>query len=89
MTRAIVLLISLAAASASGCSICCTPYDYDYAAYGGSLPIEDAASHGRAGSMFHPQATVAAHGHPPAEPMHAPPQVHGDHSVLPETPQAP
>jgi hypothetical protein len=39
--------------SATGCSICGTCFDYEYAAYGGATPRGDRI-HGRVGSLFAP-----------------------------------
>lgn len=44
------LLVTVAAA---GCSICATPFDYAYPAYGGKWERTD-RFHGRVGSAFHP-----------------------------------
>ena len=54
MTRklfALALVVSLG--GLSGCSMCCAPFDYDYAAYGGVMPRGD-MRHGRVGSKFQP-----------------------------------
>lgn len=45
----LVALISMAA----GCSMCCSPYDNDYAAHGGVRPRGD-MQYGRVGSVFAP-----------------------------------
>lgn len=48
----ICFLLSLATA-ASGCSMCASPYDYAYPAYGGKWERAD-RFHGRVGSAFSP-----------------------------------
>ena len=52
MARLSCLLVMVIAAS-SGCSICCTPWDYAYPAYGGKWERTD-RFHGRVGSAFEP-----------------------------------
>lgn len=37
----------------TGCSLCCTPWDYAYPTYGSLTPRDDQFE-GRVGSMFHP-----------------------------------
>jgi hypothetical protein len=52
MTRLIRILVLLApCVAASGCTICCAPFDDDYGCYGGILDRVDRA-HGRVGSKF-------------------------------------
>ena len=46
------LLLSLVA-SASGCAICCSPFDEAYSGYGGRWQRDD-MYHGRVGSAFAP-----------------------------------
>lgn len=45
--------------SSVGCSICCTPYDYAYPAYGGKWERTD-RFHGRVGSAFEPAGPIPA-----------------------------
>jgi hypothetical protein len=53
-------LAALAIAGASsGCSICCTPWDYAYPAYGGKWERTD-RFHGRVGSAFEPAGPFPA-----------------------------
>jgi hypothetical protein len=47
----------------SGCSLCCTPWDYAYAGYGGRAPRED-RFHGRVGSVFEPAGAMPGMTHP-------------------------
>ncbi len=49
----IMALLMAAISMASGCSMCCSPYDDDYAAYGGVRPRGD-MQYGRVGSVFAP-----------------------------------
>ncbi|MBM4003242.1 MAG: hypothetical protein FJ295_08145 [Planctomycetes bacterium] len=52
MTRLIRILVLLAPCmAASGCTICCAPFDDDYGCYGGIFDRADRA-HGRVGSKF-------------------------------------
>jgi hypothetical protein len=53
MIRLIGVVGLLIAACSSGCSLCCTPYDDAYPAYGGKWQRED-RYHGRVGSAFEP-----------------------------------
>jgi hypothetical protein len=46
-------------AAASGCSICCTPWDYAYPAYGGKWERTD-RFRGRVGSAFDPAGPFPA-----------------------------
>ena len=52
MTRFGLCLGIIVVAAASGCSICCTPFDDAYPAYGGKWERTD-RFHGRVGSAFH------------------------------------
>ncbi len=62
------LLLLLALSAANGCAMCCTPYDDDYAAFGGRWQRTD-MRHGRVGSAFDPGATMTTAGQPtPAMP---------------------
>jgi len=45
----------------SGCAMCCAPYDYDYAAFGGRWERYD-MTNGRAGSAFAPAADAVHDG---------------------------
>lgn len=47
----------------SGCSLCCTPWDYAYAGYGGRVPRED-RFYGRVGSAFDPAGAMPGVMHP-------------------------
>ena len=49
----IMVLLMAAISMATGCSMCCSPYDNDYAAYGGIRPRGD-MQYGRVGSVFAP-----------------------------------
>ena len=49
----IMALLMAAISMASGCSMCSSPYDDDYAAYGGVRPRGD-MQYGRVGSVFAP-----------------------------------
>lgn len=53
MLRRFLLLATISSSllSASGCSMCCGVYDYDYPTYGGLVPRAD-RSYGRVGSVF-------------------------------------
>ncbi len=53
----LVSLLTLAALCivSTGCAMCCAPYDYDYANFGGRWERYD-MRHGRAGSAFAPAA---------------------------------
>ena len=54
MIRKLYALALLAALGGlSGCSMCCSPFDYDYAAYGGVRQRTD-MTYGRVGSRFEP-----------------------------------
>lgn len=57
MTRLGWLLGLLLVVASSGCSICCTPFDYAYPAYGGKWERTD-RFHGRVGSAFDPAGSV-------------------------------
>lgn len=46
-----VLIITALLASATGCSMCCGPFDYDYPTFGGKHPRAN-RSHGRVGSIL-------------------------------------
>jgi hypothetical protein len=46
-------LLAIVALSASGCAMCCSPYDYAYGHQGGILQRTDLC-HGRVGSAFAP-----------------------------------
>lgn len=46
-----ILLIALLPLVATGCSMCCGPYDYDYSTFGGLHQRVD-PQHGRVGSVF-------------------------------------
>lgn len=49
-----ILVALLPVAAAAGCRACCSPMDYDYAAYGGKWPRSDHRQ-GRIGSpLSHP-----------------------------------
>lgn len=50
MRRSCLLLVLLALPLA-GCTLCASPYDYDYGFFGGSWPRYE-PSHGRVGSKF-------------------------------------
>jgi hypothetical protein len=52
-----VLIITALLASATGCSMCCGPFDYDYPAFGGKHPRAD-RSHGRVGSILSDPMTM-------------------------------
>ncbi|MCY2980990.1 MAG: hypothetical protein NTU79_20185 [Planctomycetota bacterium] len=47
----IAALLSILAFSASGCSLCCSPYTEDYVAFGSRTPRMD-MKHGRVGSIL-------------------------------------
>jgi len=47
----IAALLSMLAFSASGCSLCCSPYTEDYVAFGSRTPRMD-MKHGRVGSIL-------------------------------------
>ena len=49
--RPAILLAILTLGSASGCALCCSPYDDDYVMYGSVTPRLD-QQHGRSGSIF-------------------------------------
>lgn len=53
MKRLAACLLTLACLAHSGCSLCCTPWDYAYPGYGGSTPRDNRFS-GRVGSAFDP-----------------------------------
>lgn len=53
MKRLALCLLILACAAQSGCSLCCTPWDYAYPGYGGKTPRDNRFS-GRVGSAFDP-----------------------------------
>lgn len=79
------------ASSFVGCSVCCTPYDDAYPAYGGKWQRED-RYHGRVGSAFHPAGGMAVNEASydemaPQEPTPATP--YDDAEVLPPTPGEP
>lgn len=46
-----LLIISMLLTGASGCSMCCGPFDYDYPTFGGKHP-RAVRSHGRVGSIL-------------------------------------
>ncbi len=47
-----LLLIAIASCfGASGCALCCSPFDHDYATYGSRTPRMD-QQYGRVGSVF-------------------------------------
>jgi hypothetical protein len=50
-------LVSVAALLASGCAMCCNPYDEAYGYTGGRWPRTDLC-HGRVGSAFAPAGSV-------------------------------
>lgn len=52
MKRLIALITIISATvGATGCNMCCGPYDYDYPTYGGKFTRAD-ARYGRVGSIF-------------------------------------
>jgi hypothetical protein len=53
MKRLAACLLILVCLVQSGCSLCCTPWDYAYAGYGGHTP-RDNRFYGRVGSAFEP-----------------------------------
>ena len=58
MTRlGIVAALLLSIVSSTGCSVCCTPFDYAYPAYGGKWERTD-RFHGRVGSAFDPAGPI-------------------------------
>jgi hypothetical protein len=91
MTRLGWLLGLLLMVASTGCSVCCTPYDYAYPAYGGKWERTD-RFHGRVGSAFDPAGsmTTTTDGEP-IETLHQPtPAVPmGDEIPLPEPDMAP
>ena len=56
---AIAATMLLGIVSSTGCSICCTPFDYAYPAYGGKWERTD-RFHGRVGSAFDPAGPIPA-----------------------------
>ena len=56
------LLLCFALCVVSGCSMCCTPYDYDYSAYGGRWQRTD-MTNGRVGSAFAPAGDAVGGGY--------------------------
>ena len=63
MIRKLYALALLAARGGlSGCSMCCSPFDYDYAAYGGVRQRAD-MQYGRVGSRFEPADGYPADGY--------------------------
>ena len=50
-TRLLSLIACTLLCMTAGCTTCCTPYDYDYPAYGGRWQRNDPTS-GRVGSVF-------------------------------------
>jgi len=77
MKRQLLLLVGCAwALAASGCAMCSSPFDYDYAAYGGKHDRVDRCR-GRVGSAFEPAegrlvSAAAAEAIEPGEPETAP-----------------
>lgn len=59
MKRYSMLATLFLAASSVGCSVCCTPFDYAYPAYGGKWERTDRFN-GRVGSAFEPAGPVPA-----------------------------
>jgi hypothetical protein len=57
MKRFAACVLLLACLGQSGCSLCCTPFDYAYAGYGGSIP-RDNRFHGRVGSAYEPAGAI-------------------------------
>lgn len=53
MSRLAVVLGVMVVVAASGCSVCCTPFDDAYPAYGGKWERTN-RFHGRVGSAFDP-----------------------------------
>lgn len=72
MARLGWLLGLLLIVASSGCSVCATPYDYAYPAYGGKWERTD-RFHGRVGSAFDPAgAMVTSVDGEPVETLHQP-----------------
>jgi len=59
------LMLACGVICGTGCTMCCSPYDYAYSAYHGRWQRGD-MSHGRVGSAFAPAEAIVTEGPQPA-----------------------